>query len=96
MQIHNWIVAALVRVDHRICVQAHNEVVAQFAGLLQKVQMAHVEEIKGASYIDLKNSWMLGLLVTGTISLRELTILSPGLGDLPSLNCMIFWVVGKN
>lgn len=26
----------------------------------------------------------------------KLTILSPGFGDFPSLNCMIFWVVGKN
>ena len=29
-------------------------------------------------------------------SYYEHTILSPGWGDLPSLNCIIFWVVGRN
>lgn len=53
MQIHNGIIATLIGVDNGICVQAHNQIVAQFAGLFQEIQMTHVEEIKSTGHIYL-------------------------------------------
>lgn len=54
VQIHNGIVAALVGVHHGICVQANNQIVTQFLSLFQKVQVTHMEEIEGASHINLQ------------------------------------------
>lgn len=54
MQIHNWIIAALVGVNNGICVQAYNQIIAQFAGLLQEIQVSNMEEIKGAGDINLQ------------------------------------------
>lgn len=52
MQVHDGIVVALVSIDHRICVEANNQVVTQLGHLLQKVQVSNVEQVKGTGHVD--------------------------------------------
>ncbi len=52
VQVHDGIVGALVLVDDGIGVQADDEVVAQGTRLLQKVQVADVEQVEGAGHVD--------------------------------------------
>lgn len=54
MEIHDRIVAALVRIHHRVRVQADNQIIAKLTRLLQEVQMTHVEQIERSCDVDLE------------------------------------------
>ena len=44
MQVHEGVVAALVPVDHRVRVQAHNQVVAELRAILQEILLLRMKK----------------------------------------------------
>jgi len=52
VQTHDGVVAALVVVDHRVLVDADDQVVAEARRLGQEGQVAHVEQVERAGHVD--------------------------------------------
>jgi hypothetical protein len=68
VKIHYWIVSALVAVDNRVGVQTNNEKITLCPRLLQKVQVANVEEVECTSHIHNPIPWLKYLLNKFSIS----------------------------
>lgn len=58
VEIHDGVVAALVAVDDRVSVQPHDQKVTLRPRLLQEVQVANVEQIKGARHVHNPITWL--------------------------------------